>query len=198
MSIFCHNCGKSINQDDVFCEFCGTNIKKEKEIVSDVSYKHKTTKRVELENKAWYRGVKVLYIFLVSVSFLAIIGISWSVMPEKTIDGYGSSILCHNGKSYAPAKNGIYLYGSQKELDYTDDKNARILCKYETLGFYNYQYESIEKNYTFIPKYSQAEYGDWFGGLALALFVFWVISYLTKITFFYVAIGEKPKIKIPD
>lgn len=197
MNIFCYKCGKKIDENDAFCEFCGANLKEEK-VIEKKQEKHPISKRAELEGRAWFRAVKVIYISLIVISSLIVIGVSWSTIPEKTIDGYSSSILCYSGKSYAPAKNNIYVYGSSNQLDYSDDKDARILCKYDTLAFYNYQYENIDKNYTFVPKYNDVSYGDWFGGVLLALFILWLVSYLTKIAFFYIAIGEKPKIKIPD
>ena len=149
-----------------------------------------------MEKKAWYRALKVIYIVIIVIAVLAIGAISWSAKPTKTLDGYNSSIACNNGKSYAPSKNNIYPYSWESGLSSSDDKDARILCKYDTLNFYSHSTEYIEKNYTFIPVYDDMKYGSWIGYTILAFFILWLVSYLIKIGFFYIAVGDKPKIDI--
>lgn len=194
MNIFCHKCGKKLETGDEFCQFCGVKI-----YISDSdrnSSSHIGLNRDELEKKAWYRALKVVYIVILVISVLAVAAISWTTKPTKNLDGNKSSIACNNGKSYAPNKNDIYPYGWQRELNSSDDQDARILCKYDTLNFSYYSNEFIEKNYTFIPAYEDMKYGSWIGYTMLALFILWVLSWLIKIGFFYVAVGEKPKINI--
>jgi len=195
MNIFCHKCGKKIEAEDEFCQSCGAKIS-----VADNDNKHlpshKNLKREDLERKAWYRFLKVIYIVVIVIAILAIGGISWSTKPTKTLDGYNSSIVCNNGKSYAPSRNNIYPYSYETELNYSDDKDARILCKYDTLNFYSHSNEFIEKNYTFTPVYNELKYGSWIGYTILAFFILWLFAYLIKIGFFYIAIGEKPKINL--
>ncbi len=193
MKIFCHNCGKKIEEEDKFCDFCGAEILINQ---SKNRLEQKTLKHGELEKRAWYRAIKVVYIVIVIIAIILVAGISWSEKPEKTIDGYNSIISCSNGKSYAPSKNQIYLYNYETELNYSDDKDARILCKYDTLSFYKYSDEFIEKNYTFIPDYNDVDYGSWIGYMLLSFAILWVVSYLIKIGFFYIAIGEKPRFNI--
>lgn len=194
MNIFCHKCGKMLETGDEFCQSCGVKIS------TDYSNKdlsnHKSLKRGDLEKKAWYRAMKVIYFVVIIIAVFAISVISWSAKPTKKLDGYNSSIVCSTGKAYAPGKNSIYLYSWEDDLSSSDDKDARILCKYDTLNFRPFSSEVIEKNYTFIPVYESMKYGAWVGYTILALFILWLVSYLVKIGFLYIVVGEKPKINI--
>jgi len=192
MNIFCHKCGKKLEIGNEFCQSCGAKVSVEDHIKN--SSVGKSTKRTDLEKKAWYRALKVIYIILIVAAVLIIGTVSWSTKPVKTIDSYSSSISCNNGKSYSPGKNSIYLYSWQTQLDSSEDKDARILCAYDTLNFYAHSNEFIAKNYTFIPVYEDMKYGSWIGYTILAYFILWLLSYIIKISFFYIAIGEKPKI----
>lgn len=194
MSIFCHRCGKKLESGDEFCQFCGAKISSSVNCqnISD----RQILKRTDLEKKAWYRALKVIYIFFIVIVVLIIGAVSWSAMPTKTLDSDNSSIACSNGKSYAPSKNSIYIYSWEAELSLSNDKDARILCKYDNLNFYAHSGEVIAKNYTFIPVYEKMEYGSWIGYTIFAFFILWLILYLVKIGFLYIAVGEKPKIDI--
>ena len=193
MTMFCHKCGKHLAEGDKFCQFCGTKI--EGEISKKIAAEPAELKRKDLEKKAWFRALKVLYIIVNVFVVLAIGAISWSAKPQKTIDGDKSTIVCTNGKSYAPNKNNIYIYSWETDLNYSDDKDARILCKYDTLNFYSHSSEFIEKNYTFIPVANDIEYGSWIGNSLIAYFILWLLAYLVKIGFFYIAIGGRPRWK---
>lgn len=188
MSTFCHKCGEKLKRDDEFCQFCGAQKTQEESTVEPHSLK-----RAELEKKAWFRGLKVVYIVAIGIAILAIGAASLSSKPEKRIDGEKSSIACSNGKFYAPAKNSIWIIG--ENLDSTDDEHARILCKYDTLNFYSHSDEFIQKNYTFTPVYNGQDYLSWIGYTLLAYFVLWVLAKLVKIGFLYIAIGCKPKLE---
>jgi hypothetical protein len=187
--MFCINCGKKISEKDTFCAECGLEIEKERSTTENKQMRNK------LEHRAWYRFLKVIYLLALTLSFVSIIGLAWVVKPERTLDGELSTIACDNGKLYAPAKNNIWTYGDT--LDSTDDKHARILCKYDTLDFYNYRYsnEFIAKNYTFKPVYNEGDYGTWFLYVLVALTVTWLIFKVIKIAFFYIAIGNKPSVE---
>ena len=194
MNIFCHKCGKKLEVKDEFCQSCGAKVS-----IDDGNKSlsgHKSLKREDLGKKPWYRALKVISIVIIVIAVLAIGGISWSAKPTKTLDGYNSSIICNNGRSYAPSKNSIYPYSWETELNSSDDKDARILCQYDTLNFYSHSNEFIEKNYTFVPVYNELKYGPWIGYTILAFLILWLLAYLIKIGFFYIAIGEKPKINI--
>lgn len=193
MNIFCHKCGNKLETTDGFCQSCGAKIV----VASENKHAsvHKSLKRTDLEKKAWYRALKVIYIVIIVIAVLAIGAVSWSSKPEKSLDGEKSIIACNNGKSYAPSRNSIYLYG--EDLSFYDDEHARILCKYDSTSYYSSYFSGyIEKNYTFNPVYEDMKYGSWIGYTILAFFILWLVSYLIKIGFFYIAIGEKPKINI--
>ncbi len=192
MDIFCHKCGNKLNVKDEFCQSCGVKI------IADENKKesnHKSLKRSDLEKKAWYRALKVIYIIIIIIAVIITGIISWSSKPETNLDGNKSSIACDNGKSYTPNRNDIYIYG--KELSSYDDAHARILCKYDSINFYSSYYSGyIEKNYTFTPVYEDTKYGSWLGYNILAFIILWFVAYIIKISFFYIAIGEKPKIDL--
>lgn len=192
--MFCENCGHKIKDENNFCQNCGTSAtNKTIEKTKDFS----SSKHLNLEKKAWFRTLKVFYILFILLVLGGIIAMSISSIPRKTLNGDVSSIVCDNGKSYAPNKNQIYVYGSQKELDSYDDEKARILCKYDSLNFYAHTNEFIGKNYQFKPFYNKAEgIGSWLGYTGLAFLIAIIVFKLIKIVFFYIAIGEKPKIKI--
>ena len=81
MSIFCHKCGKKLEAGDEFCQSCGAKISIE-ETNKNLS-SHKSLKRNDLEKKAWYRALNVIYIVIIVIVVLAIGVISWSTKPEK-------------------------------------------------------------------------------------------------------------------
>ena len=195
MIIFCHKCGSNLDQGDDFCSSCGTKISPSSTHKNVDS--HKSLKREDLEKKPWYRGLKVFYIIAI-VTVVVIIGtISIASIPKKNLDGDLSSISCYNGKSYAPNKNSIYVYG--KDLSSSDDEHARILCQYDTTNYYsNYYSGYIAKNYTFYPVYEDMKYGGWIGYTLLAFFIGWLVFKGLKTGFFYILLGEKPEFNIGD
>lgn len=189
--MFCKNCGtENLEQENESCQFCGEAIADGEK--NNYLTEHRSLKRKDLENKAWFRFVKVLYIVNIVIAIITIGGISWSAKPQKTLDGNLSSISCNNGKFYAPNRNSIYPYSWETDLSYSNDENARILCRYDTLNFYSHSNEAIEKNYTFIPIYNDVKYGSWIGYIILAFCLLWLFTYLIKIGFFYIVIGERP------
>lgn len=193
MNIFCHKCGHKLEATDEFCQSCGAKI-----VIASThknSSTHKSLKREDLEKKPWYRALKVFYIIVIIAVVLIIGAVSISSMPSKSLDGDQSRINCYSGKSYAPSNNSIYLYG--EDMSSYDDEHARILCKYDSTSYYSSYFSGyIEKNYTFVPVYEDLKYGSWIGYTILAFFILWLVAYLVKIGFFYIAIGEKPKINI--
>jgi len=193
MSIFCHKCGKQLAPSDSFCQSCGVKI------IGETAGKNISEptelKRKDLEKRAWFRALKVVYIIVIVITVLAAGAISWSEKPQKTIDVDKSTIACNNGKLYVPNKNKIDLYGWNTDLSYSEDRDARILCKYDSLDFYNHLGETIEKNYTFMPIFNDVKYGAWIGYSLVVYLILGLIFYLVRAGFFYIAVGEKPNWK---
>jgi hypothetical protein len=189
--MFCENCGQKIEKENSFCQNCGSSaVHKKSEQINEIS----SSKHINLEKKAWYRTLKVFYIIFILIVVGIIIAVSVSSIPKKSINGNTSSIACDNGKSYAPARNQIYLYGDQETLDSYDDEKARVLCKYDTLNFYAHSDEFIAKNYQFYPVYDKAEgVGSWLGYTGLAFLIAIIVFKLIKIAVLYIAIGQKPR-----
>lgn len=78
--MFCEKCGNKIEESSGFCEKCGNRVIQEKSRIktqSDTS---------ELENKWWYRLMKVAYIFL-NIILLPILISVW-LENYKTYSGY--------------------------------------------------------------------------------------------------------------
>jgi hypothetical protein len=184
--MYCENCGNKIDKNDKFCDSCGYKVGNIAH-----SFLSKKNSSDELEKKAWYRAVKVIYIGLLALVIFIILFVSFETMPERKIDGDKSTISCYNGKSYSAERNSIYLYGNISELSYSDDEHARILCEYNTTSYYsNYGY--ISKNYTFLPAYSEPDYGSWFWYVFLSFLILWVVNTLIRISLYYIALGKKP------
>lgn len=86
----------------------------------------------ELNNKWWYRLIKVIYLAILLVAFIGYpIGIFFSYGPEY--DNDKSYIKCANGKDFILSKNGIYL---NSDYMYSSDKDkAESLCFDGTVNF---------------------------------------------------------------
>lgn len=147
-------------------------------------------KMIDLENKAWYRFLKVVYIVAIVTAILAIGGLSWALKPTKVIDYEKSYFKCNNGQSniYLLGKNNIYLDYSDAMYD-TDDRRAKSTCSDDkTIGFV-----PDEKNYTLtIVHKNSYSYTSWLGYTIGAFFVLWLLFKLINVAFFYIAVGKKP------
>lgn len=215
--MFCTNCGYERRADVKFCTSCGdavsTAAKTESRNQKSLSLSDETPNvarsisdqinknglsRIDLEKKPWYRALKLLFISVIVIAALFIGIISFSVKPEKSIDGHNSLIVCNNGKSYAPDANRIYIYGAADVLSSYDDKNARILCQYDSLNFSQHYSEFILKNYTFSPVFEESQESEWIGYTLLAYFVLWIIILIIRAGFFYITTGNKAGVSLKN
>ena len=201
--MFCTNCGNEIKNDEKFCISCGEPVGKtekvsdvrssfEKRLAGKMGNKNELTEEVDekkkkLETKAWYRFLKVCYIFIFSAGILLIGGVSIGTFPSKTINAELSTVNCNNGKVYTLSKNNLYAYSYDNTLDSSNAEHARILCKYDTLDFYNYRYsnEFILQNYTFTPVYEYPNVGSHILYSILWLVGFILVVKLIKISAFF-------------
>ena len=104
----CIKCRKEIDNDSVFCEFCGWKVKEQADSKNvEVSAqkndcsetrntkKEKHPKLVELDEKRWYRFVKVMYVFcyFIAVSWLIIWVILFADSDDYLVVSIGGVVL---------------------------------------------------------------------------------------------------------
>lgn len=181
--MYCEKCGNSIEEHDKYCDKCGSLIE---------NIKHAKTGAKMPEQKAWYRLLKVLYIILFILSILIAGVVSIAAIPKKYLDTNLSTIKCDNGKVYSISKNNIFALSSG--LTSYEDKNARILCQYDTLDYYNPRYsnQKINLNYAFSPSYVNPDYSSWLAFSLIGFAATWLFLKLIRIGVLYITVGKKP------
>jgi hypothetical protein len=182
---FCINCGDKVKEDDKFCQNCGTAVSKENQTLL-----HHNDKK-DLEQKGWFRFLKVAYILIYIIVIGGILVIGFSSIPQANLNSAASNITCTNGESYNLSKNDIYAYSVP--LDSYSDEDARILCAYNTTNYSNSYYfdQTIPLNYTLDPVYTPTDYDDWFWEFAIGLVVGWVFLKLLRMGVLYIIAGTK-------
>lgn len=147
-------------------------------------------KQVELEGRAWFRFLKVIYIVGIVISILVVGVFAWSLKPTQVVDYDKSYFKCNNDPDniYLLGKNNIYLNYSDVLYD-TDDRRTKSTCRNDkTIDFI-----PDEKNYTLtIAHKNSYSYKSWLGYTALAFFGVWLFFKLVSTAFFYIAVGKKP------
>jgi hypothetical protein len=161
-----------------------------------------------LNERVWYRLIKVVYIFGFVAFSLSGVAISYSEqMPlKKLVDNEKTIIACHFGNKgrYVAAANGIYFDTSDFEADYLPD-HFRVRLK-ELCGISN---EEVQQMLTFLDKSSTAErsaknklfdvepaYVTWGGSLSFVRHaVLWLLGItltfeVIRRAFYYIAIGK--------
>lgn len=197
----CYNCGVKTNSDDKFCLNCGTNLSvqnttkpkklfetREETYDEELPQKPKNKKPNDLEQKWWFRFIKVVYVLAYIVAVLLVSFGGYDSKSGGGIDTEKSTIRCNNGKSYSPAKNNISVYSDNFGI--FEEPHVRILCAYDTLNFYSYTAPS-SKNYIFevvqMPVNWSPAFQIWFWGYIIVIVLFEVI----RRTFFYIVTGKK-------
>lgn len=143
-----------------------------------------------LEEKWWYRLLKVAYILLYVLSVVFVVAVSASELPQRYIDDTTTSIRCNSGSTYLLNQNSIYVFGDT--LSSVQDKDARILCAYGSTNFYAFYSYTIPQNYTFTPHYIEPNYGAWLAESILFLLIVLVFLKLVRIGVLYVMLGARP------
>lgn len=153
--------------------------------LSDASLTTYKRTRAELENRVWYRLLKVLFIFV----YIAVLLLSETLTfhaPEKVIDNKATLIRCADGRSFSPASQDLYL---TSYIWQDDQQKIQALCS-DPSDVHKNPYADV-RNYTVNTVYIQV--GSW-GHTALVCFLVLVCVHLTmsliKRTFFYIAIGR--------
>ena len=162
----------------------------------------------ELETKAWFRLLKLMFVITYMATFILVVLFFTYNKPYSIIDDFNSIIVCDNGVRYRALENGVdpeqalfgvgttisreefnKRYSQQSQEFLTSNKSkATLLC----LG---------DKQVHFIPdvapykveivKKTVGNWGSFIGYTALVLFVIVIIFELIKRSFFYIVIGKK-------
>lgn len=162
-----------------------------------------------LNEKWWYRLLKVIYIVLLIMFVFSAITLSFSsYSPKKIYDNEKSFIVCDDGREFSLEENNVYL-GISGRISTSDDKKFNSWCldgseeKVENVdGRIARLKKSLatnkvekEKNYIFFSSYKII--GDW-NNVMLSIFfsmltIFAVFELFRRI-FYYVILGKmKPK-----
>jgi hypothetical protein len=202
----CSHCNKEIDNDSKFCEFCGAIAQDKANINNDATKNSNFNDDIcedpravlrELNKKAWYRLLQILYgiFFVISVAYVILDFLD--NMPEKFIDENLTKIECKSGRIFSLNESGISAFS--EELSPSEDERAKYLCEHDTLENYSYgNSEKIYNNYNYSPVYEYPTGVKWlvwtgifFLLLILAIFALKII----RIGVVYVIAGIKPKWK---
>ncbi len=82
-----------------------------------------------LEAKVFYRLVKVLYIFSLSVILLAVLFLGWQKMPYQSINDKKSYLICPDLSVYSLRDLNIYIYSDRTYSDYGAERAAKACNK---------------------------------------------------------------------
>lgn len=163
---------------------------------------------MNLEDRFFYRLVKVMHYFMHGIFILIAAMFLYSLFPDGDIpDNTRTYIICDNGKTSVPLnKAHIDIYQYSKELSSSDDEKAKNFCTSDSNGkitdpimldILNKKLPDnteLEKNYRLKIFY---EPRDWFGyghtilWFAFIYAVFYTITNLIKESLIYVAFGRK-------
>lgn len=75
--MFCHNCGKKLEEETKFCSNCGDHIKIENE----------SMKSNKASKNSWYENFKWWHILVVSLLSLWVSGMLQSGQDDSSVDG---------------------------------------------------------------------------------------------------------------
>lgn len=142
-----------------------------------------------LENKRWYRFLKVVYVFFFVLSIGYVLIIASINKPYTYVDSDKSSIICNNGNGYYAGENSIYI-DSDGSLSSYNDEYARKLCYHGTIYGASSKVP-ISTNYE--VKVVHTTEGSW--GSAISAFLIGtgiviVIFEIIKRVFLYIVMGK--------
>jgi len=79
-------------------------------------------KILDLENKWFYRLVKVMYIFFLAIGLVGVLCIGWSSKPYQLVDNKRSFLTCPDGTKHTFQSFDLYFYSKEKFSDYDVEK----------------------------------------------------------------------------
>ena len=89
----------------------------------------------ELNEKVWYRTLKVVFlIFSISTSLL-IMAFTLGSFPTKVINWDKTKLICNNGKIYDAKTKDFFLwgYGIGDYIDASDNAKIKKICEYNII-----------------------------------------------------------------
>ena len=166
-----------------------------------------------LNEKVWYRLVKVIYRIFISLIIIIAVGGTWEyTKPHKVIDNNKSYILCDSGHKINPIEKNITLTSDENynfflnENPYVhsdeDRKSLKIACLASTLNKpvktaseILSEINKIGNNFTIIPEWKLS--GSLIPSILwsmLALIIMIIINGIIQRVFYYIIFGTiKPK-----
>ena len=91
----------------------------------------------ELNEKVWYRALKVIFLTFLILMSLFIMLLSLGSFPVKKINWDKTKLICNNGKIYDAKTKDYFLwgrgYGSSDYIDTSDDAKIKKICEYNII-----------------------------------------------------------------
>jgi len=156
----------------------------------------------ELNNKMWYRFLKVIYV-LIFIPIFILAFFAGYMSTEPKFDNEKSYIKCDNGKELKLSENNISLYSNY--IGSYDDKLIRLLCTKDVRDELVKKYGKIdvgttltqdefnrlyENNYNLVPFYTERSWTKAIGISFLWIIVATFFFELIRRTFYYIVLGS--------
>lgn len=81
---------------------------------------------LDLENKCFYRLIKVAYVFFLAIGFIGVFCVGWSDKPYQVVDTKESYLVCEHGL-HSIKDTGLNVLNTNT-LDSDNDHKARLIC----------------------------------------------------------------------
>jgi hypothetical protein len=150
----------------------------------------------ELNQKIWYRFLKVLYVLaFLPIFIIPVLFIVSEYSPK--FDSTESYILCDNGKildSTALKQRDIFLW----YISSSDENTIKNMCGCDPC--YGDIHLKPTENYKLISVYTKRDWGSTFGGSLLSLLIVYMLFATGQRLFYYIVLGSfiPPKQKAVD
>ncbi|CAM2737034.1 Uncharacterised protein [Legionella steigerwaltii] len=149
-----------------------------------------TTQKLDLQNKWFYRLVKVLYIFFLAVGLIGVLCIGWCLKPYQLVDTKKSYLTCPDGTRHSFHSLDLYFDSKKSFSDY-DAKKAIKMCGKHSDEFEKYRAPSPEPYPT---HWEFKELGSWLSVMKFWLWgiiIVFIIINVTKQSLVYIVYGKK-------
>lgn len=144
-----------------------------------------------LNNKAWYRLIKVLFIFLYIIILALVIKLNVDdEKPRQVLDSYNTTISCRGGTTYKAGESGI-VFSSESDLSWKNRLKEFCMSSKLLPNEYIKPLDYVNQNYDI--NFAHKEVGSWGGALLNAFFAAFVFVFIFEIirrAFYYVILGK--------